>query len=158
MQRKFYEFLISKMRFVLQVDWLLFFFFVFFVMNLLFQVDIRDFIPILKDITVLIYDLLLKDWINTFQEYFNVSRVVADIQRWLLSFKKVVPDENIAVEKKTLSPWELLKQAVVLTIDIKEDDTYLDITWKTWLKFGPAIYFVGFVIVAYHIRPPGSDE
>ena len=111
--REIYKFIITKTKFLVKLDALLIFFFVFFVINLLFKVDLRDFIPILRDITVIIYDILIKDWIDSFQEYFNLSRVVADIQRWLLSFKEDVSERNIVVVEKTLTPWELFRRAVV---------------------------------------------
>jgi hypothetical protein len=156
--KKMIVFLLKKWNTILLTDVVLFYFIMFFLIHLIFKFDLRDIIPILKDIILAFYDLLLKDWINLFQEYFNNSRLAANIQRWLLSFKKDVPGKNVLVVENVLAPWDWFRQAVVETIDIKDNDTYFDVACKTWLKCGPAILLIGFLVVAYYIKPPGSDD
>lgn len=92
--KKMIVFLLKKWNTILLTDVVLFYFIMFFLIHLIFKFDLRDIIPILKDIILAFYDLLLKDWINLFQEYFNNSRLAANIQRWLLSFKKDVPEKT----------------------------------------------------------------
>ncbi len=130
-----------------------------FIINMLFEVDLRDLLSSIKPLIMEIYDIFLKHRLNSFSQYFNISRLIADIEKLLLPYKKdVLKRDEVVVIEKVPSMWESFWGSIIETIGIKEDDTYLSAGFKIWLKGGPAFLFMGYVVLVYYIRPPGSDE
>jgi hypothetical protein len=72
-----------------------------FIINILFEVDLRDLLSNIKPLIMEIYDIFLKHRLNSFSQYFNISRLIADIEKLLLPYKKDVlkREEVVIIEK-----------------------------------------------------------